>query len=146
MPDPTHPLMLAIRPLVSRIGATVVDPNDLRTDDIPLEWDGSVVAGIRLTPGGSVDSGTQAAAATPITPNGSRTEAEPTAGLDGIIGDVEAQLGTPLAGLDRAGKQRAVRLLEEAGAFSYRKSVEAVAAALGISRFTVYNYLNRDRD
>ena len=37
-------------------------------------------------------------------------------------------------------------MLEESGAFSYRKSVEAVAAALGISRFTVYNYLNRDRD
>ena len=36
-------------------------------------------------------------------------------------------------------------MLEEGGAFSYRKSVEAVAAALGISRFTVYNYLNRDR-
>ena len=39
----------------------------------------------------------------------------------------------------------AVRLLEEAGAFSYRKSVETVATALGVSRFTVYNYLNRDR-
>jgi predicted transcriptional regulator YheO len=37
-------------------------------------------------------------------------------------------------------------MLEESGAFSYRKSVETVAAALGISRFTVYNYLNRDRD
>ena len=36
MPDPTHPLMLAIHPLVSRIGATVVDPTDLRTDDVPL--------------------------------------------------------------------------------------------------------------
>jgi len=36
-------------------------------------------------------------------------------------------------------------MFEEGGAFSYRKSVEAVAAALGISRFTVYNYLNRDR-
>ena len=140
MPDPTHPLVLAIHPLVSRIGATVVDPGDLQTDDIPLEWDGAVVAGIRLTPGTSV--GPQRP---PIrSPNGA--EPEPAAGLDGILADIEAQLGTPLAELDRAGKQRAVRMLEESGAFSYRKSVEAAAAALGISRFTVYNYLNRDRE
>ena len=73
-------------------------------------------------------------------------EGEPAGGLDGIIADLEVQLGSPLAELDRPGKQRAVRLLEESGAFSYRKSVETVAAALGISRFTVYNYLNRERD
>ena len=42
-------------------------------------------------------------------------------------------------------KQRAVRLLEERGAFSYRKSAEVVAEALGVTRFTVYNYLNRIR-
>ncbi len=137
MPDPTHPLVLAIHPLVSRIGATVVDPGDLQIDDIPLEWEGAVIAGIRLTPDSSVG-----AEATGSLANGA--DPEPT-GLDGIIADIEAQLGTPLAGLDRAGKQRAVRMLEENGAFSYRKSVEAAAAALGISRFTVYNYLNRDR-
>ena len=145
MPDPTHPLMLAIHPLVSRIGASVVDPNDLQTDDIPLEWEGAVVAGIRLTPSNSGDD-VQQSAATDATPNPARTDPEPAAGLDGIIADIEAQLGTPLAELDRAGKQRAVRMLEESGAFSYRKSVEAAATALGISRFTVYNYLNRERE
>ena len=40
---------------------------------------------------------------------------------------------------------RAVRLLEERGAFAFRKSAELVAEALGVSRFTVYNYLNRGR-
>ena len=75
-------------------------------------------------------------------------QVEPTApgGLDAIIDDLERELGSPLADLSRSGKQQAVRLLEEAGAFSYRKSVEAVAAALGVSRFTVYNYLNRERE
>lgn len=149
MADPTHPLVLAIHPLVSRIGATVIDPNDLRAEDIPLEWDGSVVAGIRLTPGNSAAhlTNSDSTSSTPnSTPSGAGTEPEPAAGLDGILADLEAQFGTPLAGLDRAGKQRAVRMLEESGAFSYRKSVEAVAAALGISRFTVYNYLNRDRE
>ena len=41
-------------------------------------------------------------------------------------------------------KQRAVRLLDERGAFTLRKAVEDVADALGVSRFTVYNYLNSD--
>ena len=34
-----------------------------------------------------------------------------------------------------------MRLLDERGAFRLRKAVEDVADALGVSRFTVYNYL-----
>ncbi len=45
--------------------------------------------------------------------------------------------------LDREDKQRAVKLLNDRGAFQLRKSVEQVAEVLGVSRFTVYNYLNR---
>ena len=45
--------------------------------------------------------------------------------------------------LPRAEKQRAVRMLEERGAFAYRRSAETVAEAIGVTRFTVYNYLNR---
>ncbi|WP_158888940.1 helix-turn-helix domain-containing protein [Amycolatopsis anabasis] len=63
--------------------------------------------------------------------------------LERLIREVEAQLGARLAELDRPGKQRAVRLLEERGAFAIRKSVVTVAEALGVTRFTVYNYLNR---
>ncbi|PRX48374.1 HTH domain-containing protein [Prauserella shujinwangii] len=70
----------------------------------------------------------------------------PSAGsvLERLLRDVEHELGAPLAELDRPGKQRAVRLLEERGAFQLRKSVAAVAEALGVTRFTVYNYLNRE--
>ena len=64
-------------------------------------------------------------------------------GLARLIADVERELGAPLAGLPRAGKQQAVRLLEERGAFEMRRSAETVAEALGVTRFTVYNYLNR---
>ncbi|UUZ59852.1 helix-turn-helix domain-containing protein [Nocardioides sp. B-3] len=32
-----------------------------------------------------------------------------------------------------------------AGAFTYRRSAETIAEAIGVSRFTVYNYLNRTR-
>lgn len=63
--------------------------------------------------------------------------------LNRVIAEVEAEFGSPLGELSRADKQRAVRLLEERGAFEMRKSVPAVAEALGVTRFTVYNYLNR---
>lgn len=65
-------------------------------------------------------------------------------GLDFLIREVEERLGGRLSTLDRSDKQRAVRLLEERGAFEMRKAVVTVAAALGVSRFTVYNYLNRE--
>ncbi|WP_116102883.1 helix-turn-helix domain-containing protein [Amycolatopsis thermalba] len=68
--------------------------------------------------------------------------APPTA-LQRLITEVERELGTRLADLDRPGKQRAVRLLEERGAFALRKAAPTVAEALGVTRFTVYNYLNR---
>lgn len=69
-----------------------------------------------------------------------------TDGLSRLIADVERELGGALATLPRAGKQHAVRLLEERGAFEMRRSAETVAEALGLTRFTVYNYLNRIRD
>jgi uncharacterized protein YqgV (UPF0045/DUF77 family) len=67
-------------------------------------------------------------------------------GLARLIAAVEEELGSPLAALPRAGKQQAVRLLEERGAFEMRRSAETVAEAMGLTRFTVYNYLNRVRE
>ena len=69
-----------------------------------------------------------------------------TDGLSRLIADVERELGGSLSTLPRAQKQHAVRLLEERGAFEMRRSAETVAEALGLTRFTVYNYLNRIRD
>lgn len=62
--------------------------------------------------------------------------------LDRLIESVERELGGKLPQLSREDKQRAVRLLDDAGAFTLRRSVEDVADALGVSRITVYNYLN----
>jgi uncharacterized protein YqgV (UPF0045/DUF77 family) len=79
-----------------------------------------------------------------------KTAADPAVGLNDalarLIADVERELGAKLGELDRPGKQRAVRLLRERGAFGLRKSVSSVADALGVTRFTVYNYLNREAD
>ncbi len=52
-------------------------------------------------------------------------------GLARLIAEVEDELGGGLAGLPRAQKQHAVRLLEERGAFEMRRSAETVAEALG---------------
>lgn len=140
MTSPDHPVLQAVGPLLSRIGATVVEPGHLQPQDVPLLWDGAVIAGIRLLP---TDLVVEAADSADGPTAGA---AEPVGGLDGIIGDIERHFGSPLAELSRDRKQQAVRMFEEGGAFSYRKSVETVAAALGVSRFTVYNYLNRDRE
>jgi len=67
-------------------------------------------------------------------------------GFSSFLDDVERELGAKLGDLERPDKQRAVRLLRERGAFGLRKSVSAVAEALGVTRFTVYNYLNREAD
>ena len=66
-------------------------------------------------------------------------------GVQSLLADVAAELGGPLRDLSRHDKQQAVLLLESRGAFEYRKSAEIVAEALGVTRFTVYNYLNRTR-
>jgi len=63
-------------------------------------------------------------------------------GLDRRIESVENELGGPLPSLSREDKQRAVRLLDERGAFTLRRAVEDLADAMGVSRITVYNYLN----
>jgi predicted transcriptional regulator YheO len=44
--------------------------------------------------------------------------------------------------MSREHKQLAVRMLDDRGAFALRRSVESVADAMGVSRFTIYNYLN----
>ena len=38
------------------------------------------------------------------------------------------------------------RLLHERGAFNLRNAADEVADALGVSRVTIYNYLNAVRD
>ncbi|MET9490815.1 helix-turn-helix domain-containing protein [Nocardia sp. NPDC006630] len=121
--DATHPVLATLAPLLERVGGTLIAPTDGLPDDVPLVWEGVTLAWVRLT----------------------ASETEPAEGIRRLLSEVATQFGAPLSELPRADKQRAVRLLEERGAFSYRKSAETVAEALGVTRFTVYNYLNRTR-
>ncbi len=149
-PDPAaDELIAAVRPLVDRIGGRLIDPAEVTDGDVALSFRGDVFTAVRLAarpgePAGGSSGSTDTVADT----RGERGDGEPRAdegGLTGILADVQREFAEPLHDLPRPEKQRAVRLLEEAGAFSYRKSVETVASALGVSRFTVYNYLNRER-
>ena len=53
-----------------------------------------------------------------------------------------AALGKPVDALGKADRLKLVALLEQKNAFSYRKSVPFVARRLGVSRYTVYKYLD----
>jgi hypothetical protein len=135
-------LAAALGPLLDRVGGRIVGPAEAGPDDVAILWDGKPEVFVRL---GQQPSGPDAPAAT-----SAATSTQPSAdlsdGLARLIADVEAELGGSLSSLGRPEKQRAVRLLEERGAFEMRRSAETVAEALGVTRFTVYNYLNRGRD
>nr|WP_202433080.1 MULTISPECIES: helix-turn-helix domain-containing protein [unclassified Streptomyces] len=100
------------------MGAELLDPGQATTEDVVLAWEGVDVMAVRLP--------------------------QLSESLDHILTAMERRHGMPLAELDRKAKQEVVRSLEARGAFSVRHGVETVAGALGVSRFTVYNYLNRD--
>ena len=109
----------AVKPLVDAMGGLMLLPDEAGPDDVVLAWEGADVVAVRLP--------------------------QLAESLDHILAAMERQKGRPLADLDRKAKQEVVRTLEARGAFSVRHGVETVASALGVSRFTVYNYLNRDK-
>ncbi|MGW0820352.1 helix-turn-helix domain-containing protein [Streptomyces sp. NPDC002845] len=114
-----EPFVAAVKPLVDAMGAVILPPDEAGPDDVVLSWEGADVVAVRLPQ--LADS------------------------LDRILVAMERKKGKPLADLDRRAKQEVVRVLEARGAFSVRHGVETVASALGVSRFTVYNYLNREK-
>ncbi|HWC20767.1 MAG TPA: helix-turn-helix domain-containing protein [Flexivirga sp.] len=118
--SPATELAAALQPLLQRIGAVVVD-DEPQADDVPITLHGTTIH-VRVL-----------------------DEHDLSDGLARLIQTVEQELGGRLSELPRAEKQHAVRLLEERGAFEMRRSAETVAEAMGMSRFTIYNYLNRVR-
>lgn len=65
--------------------------------------------------------------------------------VNDILGDYVRDTSTPLARLTRADRLTVVARLEAAGIFTQRRSVPAVARALGISRSMTYRLLAETR-
>lgn len=59
-----------------------------------------------------------------------------------MVRATERDIGTSASEWDRSQKQAAVRTLHERGAFLLRGSVDDIAEIMGVSRITIYNYLN----
>lgn len=116
MSNVSHPLLTALQPVISAIGGQMISASDMQNSDIPVVWEGETIAAVRL----------------PLLHGA----------LDRLIESVERELGGRLAALSRHNKQVAIRMLDESGAFILRRAVEDVADAMGVSRITVYNYLN----
>ncbi|MFD8260763.1 helix-turn-helix domain-containing protein [Streptomyces griseoluteus] len=114
-----EPFVAAVRPLVDAMGGEFLPPGEAGPDDVVLAWEGAEVVAVRLP--------------------------QLAESLDHLLTALERREGRPLAELDRKAKQEIVRTLEARGAFAVRHGVETVAGALGVSRFTIYNYLNRDK-
>lgn len=122
MDDDADAFLAAVRPLARVVGGHIVPPDQMGEGAVPIVWRGRLVGGLqRPGPGNLRD------------------------GLANLISQIEAELGAALADLSRVDKQRAVRLLDERGAFAMRNAVDEVADAMGVSRVTVYNYLNATR-
>jgi hypothetical protein len=115
-PVPRHPVVLAVKPIVEALGAQLVSIDEREPGDLPLTFDGAELAAVRMAPLHGA--------------------------LDRLIESVEREVGGRLPLLSREDKQRAIRILDERGAFTLRRAVEDVADAMGVSRITVYNYLN----
>jgi hypothetical protein len=64
--------------------------------------------------------------------------------IDHLIDLAEAGMSKRIADMSRTEKQQVVKFLDERGAFLIRRAVADVAERLGVTRFTIYNYLDRE--
>lgn len=106
----------ALRPLAETFGATVISARSSRKGDQPVIWQGETVAYLRSN--------------------------DLHGALERYVASVEREVGDRLADMSRSQKQTAIRLLDERGAFLLRGATEDVAGWMGVSKVTIYSYLN----
>ncbi len=116
MSDAATDFLSALRPVVESLGARVIGVGSSRPGDKPVVWQGETVAYLRV---GDLHGA-----------------------LERLVDDVERETESRLHDMDRAQKQAAVRHLDERGAFLLRGAVEDVAGWMGVSKVTLYSYLN----
>lgn len=109
-------ILKALRPVVDALGGSMISERSSRPSDLPVEWNGEVIAYVRSP--------------------------ELHGALNRAVGDIERELGMRISDMSRADKQLAVRRLDERGVFLLRGAVDDVADLMGVSRVTLYSYLN----
>lgn len=114
-----HPVLQALLPVLEAVGAEPIAPERLTHLDVPIEWEGEVIGGIRLQ---SLEGAVRR-----------------------MVDQITSELDRDLVELSREEKQQVVRALNDRGAFALRGAVEEVADLMGVSRITIYNYLNATR-
>ncbi|WP_053736566.1 aminotransferase class V-fold PLP-dependent enzyme [Nocardia sp. NRRL S-836] len=62
-----------------------------------------------------------------------------------LVEKAVADVGVPVELMKKVHKSQVVRVLDEAGFFLIRDSVDHLASVLGVTRYTIYNYLNENR-
>lgn len=112
----TAAFLATLQPVVEQLGASLVMPAESHGGDTAVQWNGEVVAYVRSP--------------------------ELHGALERAVAAVERETESPMADMDRAQKQIAVRRLDELGAFLLRGAVEDIAAQMGVSKVTLYSYLN----
>lgn len=65
--------------------------------------------------------------------------------LDELIKQSVAMIGKPVALMNKDDKIRAIRFLNESGAFLVTKSGDKVAKYFGISKYTLYSYIDANK-
>lgn len=66
--------------------------------------------------------------------------------LENLVDEAAYDIGKPPALMTKEEKVELVAALDNKGAFQVKKAVPFVAGRLGVSRYTVYNYLNEARE
>jgi predicted transcriptional regulator YheO len=65
--------------------------------------------------------------------------------LEAMVHRAADFIDKPTAQMDKVDRLRVVQLLDDAGAFELRKAIPTIATYLGVTRFTIHNYLNEIR-
>jgi len=65
--------------------------------------------------------------------------------IGGIVHDAIGRAGKPVAAMSRKERVDAIRRMDESGLFVVRGTAPRVARALGVTRYTIYNYLEASR-
>jgi len=118
-PIAEHPVLQALLPLLQAVGAEPIPPQRMSRLDVPIEWEGELIGGIRLQ---SLEGAVRR-----------------------MVDQIIAEMGRDMSDLSREEKQQVVRTLNDRGAFALRGAVEEVADMMGVSRITIYNYLSATR-